>query len=384
MPRGAAGEYLLEVRSEEIPARMLPTGVRELATRLFEELMARGLPPRVVETGFSPRRLLLVMRGIPGKEPDREEEVLGPPARVAFAADGSPTPALHGFARKCGLPVEEIRRVTTEKGEYLGATLRSQGRPAPAVLAELVPRILAEISWPKTMRWGAGAGPWVRPVHGLVSLFDGEVVPLSLHGVAAGDTTVGHPILSPRPFRVRGAADYRRKLAARGIEIRADERRRVLLAGMEERAAAAGGLLVEDGELLEKLAALCEIPGVMEGSFDPEFLALPREVLTTSLRDHQSALTMTRAEGAAGGAREEKALGKNGKDVEAPLLPRFLTVMDRPDDPAGRVRSGNEWVVAARLADARFFYGEDKKVGLERRAEQLERLAFHEKLGSYA
>ncbi|HEY8020691.1 MAG TPA: glycine--tRNA ligase subunit beta, partial [Thermoanaerobaculia bacterium] len=133
---------------------------------------------------------------------------------------------------------------------------------------------------------------------------------------------------------------------------------------------------VEDGELLEKLAALCEIPGVMEGSFDPEFLALPREVLTTSLRDHQSALTVASAQA----KEEEKDLGKDS----VTLLPRFLTVMDRPDDPAGRVRSGNEWVVAARLADARFFYGEDKKVGLERRAEQLERLAFHEKLGSYA
>ncbi len=369
------GEYLLEVRSEEIPARMLAAGVKELATRLFEELMARGLPPREVETGFSPRRLLLVLRGLPGKEPDREEEVLGPPSRAAFAADGSPTPAFHGFAKKCGVAAEEVRRVATPKGEYLGATLRAQGRPAPEVLAELVPRLLAAISWPKTMRWGtgtigsAGSGPWVRPIHGIVSLFDGDLVPFSLFGVAAGDTTAGHPILSPRPFRVRGAADYRRKLADRGIETSPDERRRQLLASMEERAAESGGLLVEDAALLEKLAALCEIPGVMEGSFDAAFLALPREVLATSLRDHQSAFTIADVEG------EEGAVS---------LLPKFLTVMDRADDPAGRVRSGNEWVVAARLADARFFYGEDKKMGLAARAEQLARLGFHEKLGSYA
>ena len=209
----------------------------------------------------------------------------------------------------------------------------------------------------------------MRPIHGVVSLFDGELVPFSLFGVAAGDSTVGHPILSPRPFRVRGAADYRRKLADRGIEVRPEERRRLLQAEMEERAAESGGLLVDDPALLDKLAALCEIPGVLEGSFDEGFLALPREVLTTSLRDHQSALTVASAESAEGAVA---------------LLPKFLTVMDRPDDPAGRVRSGNEWVVAARLADARFFYGEDKKIGLERRAAQLARLGFHEKLGSYA
>jgi len=379
MPRGR-GEYLLEVRSEEIPARMLPAGVRELATRLFEELMARGLPPREVETGFSPRRLLLVMRGLPAQEPDREEEVLGPPLRVAYAADGSPTPALHGFARKCGLAPEELRRVATEKGEYLGATLRSAGRPAAEVLAELVPRILAEISWPKTMRWGAGdggGGPWVRPIHSIVSLLDGALVPFSLHGVAAGDATAGHPILSPRPFRVRGAVDYRRKLAARGIEVRPDERRRVLREGMEARAAEAGGRLVDDPVLLEKLTALCEIPGVVMGSFDPDFLALPREVLTISLRDHQSALTVASH---VVSDREETALGKEGGVA---LLPFFLTVMDRADDPVGRVRSGNEWVVAARLSDARFFYDEDRKVELADREEGLASLAFHEKLGSY-
>ncbi|HXO19211.1 MAG TPA: glycine--tRNA ligase subunit beta, partial [Thermoanaerobaculia bacterium] len=334
--------------------------------RLFEELMARGLGPRRVATGYTPRRLVLTMSGLPQREPDREEEVLGPPVRVAYTADGAPTPALQGFARRCGVSPDELRRIANEKGEYLAATLRTAGRPTPEVLAELVPRVLAELSWPKTMRWGSGEGPWVRPVHGVVSLFDGKLVPFDLYGIAAGDETVGHPVLSPKPFRVRGAADYRKKLATRGIEVRAEERRRSLLEAMSERAAAAGGRLVEDAALLNKLVALCEIPGVLEGSFDREFLELPAEVLTTSLRDHQSALTL-----------EAPADGGG-------LLPRFLTVMDRPDDPEGRARSGNEWVVAARLADARFFYAEDGKVGLARRAAQLDRLGFHERLGSYA
>jgi glycyl-tRNA synthetase beta chain len=358
------GEYLLEVRSEEIPARMLEPGVRELATRVFEELMARNLAPKEVETGYAPRRLVLVLTGLPEREPDREEQVMGPPVRAAYTADGAPTPALLGFAKRCGVEPDQLARVKTDKGEYLAATRKTEGKPAAGVLTEIVPRILAGISWAKMMRWGSGEGPWVRPVHGVVSLLDGDVVPFDFFGIAAGDTTEGHPNLSPAPFRVAGAEAYRRELGERAIEVRPAERRKILADTMRRRAEALGGKLVDDPALLDKLAAICEIPGVMEGRFDEAFLELPAEVLSTSLRDHQSALT-----------------------VEAPdggLLPCFLTVMDRPDDPKGRARSGNEWVVAARLADARFFYGEDRKAGLAHRAGQLERLAFHERLGSYA
>lgn len=360
------GEYLLEVRSEEIPARMLEPGTRELATRVFEDLMARGIGPREVETGFTPRRLVLILAGLPEREPDREEQVMGPPVRAAFTADGAPTPALLGFAKRTGLKPDQLSRVQTEKGEYLAATRKIEGRPTRDVLAEIVPRVLSGISWAKTMRWGSGEGPWVRPVHGVVSLLDGEVVPFDFFGIAAGDQTEGHPTLSPEPFRVSGVEEYRRQLAERHVEVRPAERRRVLHETMLARAEALGGRLVEDPALLDKLTAICEIPGVMEGRFGDAFLELPAEVLSTSLRDHQSALTVAAPNGNGG------------------LLPYFLTVMDRPDDPVGRARSGNEWVVAARLADARFFYGEDRKAGLVHRAEQLQRLNFQEKLGSYA
>src|SRR6185436_8398511 len=176
------GEYLLEVRSEEIPARMLEPGVRELATRVFEDLMARGIGPHEVETGYTPRRLILRLAGLPEREPDREEQVMGPPVRAAFTADGSPTPALLGFAKRTGLEPDQLARVQTEKGEYLAATKKIAGRPTREVLAEIVPRILGNISWAKTMRWGSGTGPWVRPLHGVISLLDGEVVPFSLYG----------------------------------------------------------------------------------------------------------------------------------------------------------------------------------------------------------
>jgi glycyl-tRNA synthetase beta chain len=358
------GEFLLEVRAEEIPARMLAAAAQELGSRLFEELMARGgLAPSEVETAYTPRRLVLILGGLPEREASRDEEVLGPPARAAFAADGSPTPAAQGFARRLGLDASALKRIATEKGEYVAAVRRIEGRATGEILGEIVPRVLAGIGWAKTMRWGTGVGPWVRPVHGLVALLDGEVVPCELFGVHASRTTIGHPILSPQPFEVADLADYRARLAERGLVIAPAERRRRLEAAMRERAAALGGELVVDAPLLDKLAAICEIPGVLEGAVAPEYLELPREVLATSLRDHQSALTVER---------------------DGRLLPVFLTVMDRPDDPVGRVRAGNEWVVAARLADAKFFYGKDRATRLAERAPQLANLTFHDKLGSYA
>ncbi len=359
----APGEFLLEVRCEEIPARMLQPAIRQLATRVFEEMMALNLAPREVHTGVTPRQLVLILKGLPEKEPDRQDQMIGPPASVAFGENGKPTAAALGFAKKCGVSAQRLERVETEKGEYVAATRKIAGRATGDVLAELVPEILQKLTWAKTMRWGEGEGPWVRPVHGVVALLDETVVPFNLMGVSSGKTTIGHPVLSPRPFSVKSAADYRRKMARRGIEVRFDVRKRKLSTRMRELAEAAGGELVPDEELLDKLTAICAVPGTVMGQFDSDYLALPREVLVASLRDHQSAFTVE----------------SNGK-----LMPCFLTVMDRPDDPAGRVQAGNEWVVEARLADARFFYEEDRKRSLEDRLENLEQLTFHARLGSYA
>ncbi|MGB3561730.1 MAG: glycine--tRNA ligase subunit beta [Thermoanaerobaculia bacterium] len=357
------GEFLLEVRCEEIPARMLAPAIRQLGTRLFEELLASNLAPAEVQTGFTPRRLMLLLKGLPEREPDRSEAKMGPPVAAAFDEAGEPTAAATGFAKKCGLRVEDLERVETDKGEYVVAEQKIEGRSTIDVLSQLVPQILGDLDWAKTMRWGSGDGPWVRPVHSLVALFGGEVVPFELFGVASGDTTCGHPVLSPQEFAVKGGSDYRRKMVRRGIEVRFEARQEKLLEKMNEAADGLGGALVEDAALLDKLAAICGIPGVIVGRFDPTFLTLPREVLITSLRDHQSAFTL---------------------ESDAKLLSCFLTVMDRPDDPAGRVQAGNEWVVEARLADAKFFYEEDKKTSLADRRAGLDQLIFHARLGSYA
>lgn len=356
-------EFFLEVRCEEIPARMLHPAMRELATRMFEELMARHLTARSVKTAFTPRRLALTLDGLPDHEPDREEQIIGPPTAAAFDTEGKPTSAAAGFARRCGVEVDQLETIRTEKGEYLAALQKTEGRPTIELLAELAPRALAELNWPKVMRWGSGEGPWVRPVHGIVALFGGRVVEFELFGVVSGKRTRGHPWLSSDTFEVAGSIDYGRKMARRRIVVKYENRRQKIREQMNRLAAAAGGRVVEDEALLDKLACICEVPGVVEGSFDPDYLRLPREVLVTSLRDHQSAF---------------------GVEADGELLPRFLTVMDRADDPEGRVRAGNEWVVEARLDDARFFYQEDRKVPLAKRGADLDQLTFHAHLGSYA
>lgn len=356
------GEFLLEVRSEEIPARMLPAGTRALATRFFEELVAANLVPDEVVTGFTPRRLMLCLKGLPKREADQRERIVGPPVKAAYR-DGKPTAALTGFAERCGVEPDAVQQVETEKGLYLAVEQERPGRRTIDVLAELVPRLLSEMHWPKVMRWGRRVGPWVRPVHGLVALFSEDIVPCELFGIASGTRTIGHPLHAPEAIEVRGYEAYVSALRRAGVEIHYERRRTILLETARREAESLGGVLVEDEALLDKLAAICGIPGLVRGSFDAAFLDLPREVLETSLRDHQSALSIEDGNGA--------------------LLPHFLTVMDRRDDPDELVRTGNEWVVVARLADARFFWQEDRRRSLSAHGEALEHLSFHAKLGSY-
>lgn len=354
-------EFLLEVRAEEIPARMVADASRRLASSFFETLVTRGLPPDSVESHYTVRRLIVCLRGLLEREPDREQEVFGPPATAAFDADGKPTQALVGFARRCGVEPEEVERRQTPKGEYAAVTTVTAGQPMVQILAEITPRLITEMEWPKPMLWGTSLGPWVRPVKGIVALLDGDVVPFEVFGINAGDTTVGHPILSPEPITVSGWKQYRGALAQRAIEIDAGERRGALERGFARVAEKLGGEVASDDALLERLVAMVEIPGIVAGECDPE--DIPGEVLTASLRDHQNAF---------------------GLKADGRPLPAFVTVMDRPDDPEGLVRQGNEWVVAARLEDARFFVAEDRKRTLEQRRPDLARLTFHRELGSYA
>lgn len=357
-------EYLLEIRADEIPSRLLRGGMKQLATRLFEDLMGRGLGPEEMVTGLGQRRFVLCCRGLPEHEPDREERELGPPKNEAYDDDGAPSPALTGFAERLGVEPADLEVVKTEKGEYVARVRHLAGRAVAEVLAEIVPRIVREIRWdgPK-LRHGSIDADWARPVRGLVSLLDGVVVPFELDGCRAGSATAGHPVLSPESFEVGGFEEYLAQLAERGIETSFEARRKRLKALLEGGAAELGGRLAEAPGLLDRLALRCEIPGVVAGTLDADYLGLPPEVVRTVLAQRQSAFAIT-----------------DGREV----LAHFLTVMDRTDDPEGMVKSGQEWAAAGHLGDARFHYESDRRTPLARRARRLEQFTFHPGLGHYA
>ncbi len=356
--------FLLELRTEEIPANALPGARRQLAEGLKRVLADAGFDAAAVKVMSTSLRLMARVDGLPERQADRTERLMGPPARIAFADDGTPTKAAEGFAKKAGLAVDALETESTDKGDYLAATVVHEGRATSEILSEIVPGVLTAMRFPKMMRWGLGEYYFVRPVHGLVALFDGAVVAMQVFGIAAGRETVGHRVHGPDPFEVSSDTEYVAALAERGVLIDPEERRRVLDARAVELAEEAGCRVHPDDALVAEHVELVEFPGLLRGAIDPEYLELPPEVVVTTLRYHQKCLILEHEDGS--------------------LAPQFLTVIDRRDDPEGLVRQGNEWVIGARLADARFFFDEDRKRRMEELAPGLSRLEFHRVLGSVA
>jgi len=354
--------FLLALRTEEIPANALPGARRQLKEGFVTALTEKGFEEVQVECRSTSRRLVVTVSGLPLRQADREERVMGPPARVAFDAEGRPTKAAEGFARKVGAGVENLERVETGKGEYLAAVVRHEGRATAEILAEIVPGVVQSLHFPKTMRWGLGRHAFVRPVHGVVALLDGEVVPLELFGIPAGRTTVGHRVHASGSFEVPAAQEYAGALAKRKVLIDPAERRRMLEEQAERLAGEAGCRVHPDEKLVAEHVELVEYPSLVRGRFDEAFLELPPEVVVTTLRHHQKCLILETQEGE--------------------LAPYFLAVIDRMDDPLELIRQGNEWVIGARLADARFFFLEDGKRPLASLVPELDRLEFHRVLGS--
>ncbi len=354
--------FLLEVRTEEIPAAALP-GARSQVAELFEKALCEaGMAGATVTALSTSRRLAVVIRDLVTRQPDRSEELTGPPVRVAFAEDGSPTPAGQGFARKVGIPLDQVGRVSTEKGEYLGATVVHRGRPTTEILSAMVPVVIAALRFPKMMRWGSGDHLFVRPVHGLVALLDEAVVPCEVFGVSAGRTTVGHRVHDAESFALAHAEDYADALATRGVVVDPGQRRARLAELAERLAAEAGRRVHPDPQLMAEHVELVEWPGLVAGSFAEGFLELPPEVVVTTLRHHQKCLVL--------------------EDDGGNLAPGFIAVVDRRDDPRGLIRQGNEWVIGARLTDAGFFFAEDCQRPLADLVPGLDRLEFHRVLGS--
>jgi glycyl-tRNA synthetase beta chain len=352
------GELLLELLSEEIPARMQRRAIDDLVALLRDKLAAAEIPAASLHGYVTPRRLAVIADGIPGHQPDRSEERRGP--RV-----GSPAQALDGFLRAAGLQsIDECEIRDTGRGEFYFAVVERPGRPAAAILPELLRAAIGELPWPKSMRFPASSLRWVRPLTSVICLFDGVVLPLPLDQIPVGRVTSGHRFLSEGEIAVENATDYREKLEAAYVILDHDRRKGVIAADLKRLATAAGLAVKPDPALLDEVAGLVEFPVVLMGNIDADFvLFLPAEVLVSAMRTHQKYFS---------------CLDRDGTPA-----PRFLFVANNLTPDHGRtIIAGNERVLRARLADARFFWGQDRKIRLDDRVEALKVRVYHEKLGS--
>ncbi len=357
-------DFLLEIGTEEIPARMIDSAREELAKRVNDLLQRERLGNTGIEAYSTPRRLAVLASGVAEAQPDVREQVTGPSLKVAYK-DGVPTPAAEAFAKKVNLPVTALEKITTPKGDYLAATVQKKGRPAADILAEGLPKEIAGIYWAKNMYWrGKSAERFVRPVRWLVTLLDGEVVPLEFAGISASGTSEGHRILSSGALAIRRPANYVETLADGSVIASAAEREHRIRKALDAAARTVpGARWREDKSLLDTVVNLTEFPSAILGSFDPEFLALADEVLVTVMRDHQKYFAL--------------------EDGNGKLLPHFLAVLNTDGDPDGLIQHGNERVLRARFNDARFFWNTDQKIPLRERVEMLKSVTFQKDLGSY-
>jgi glycyl-tRNA synthetase beta chain len=355
-------EFFLEIGTEEIPAGFIPRAMAEMEAMITKELTNARLSYTTVQTMATPRRLALVVKDVPAVQPDAEITAMGPSKKAAFDADGKPTKAAEGFARGQGVAVADLQVVTTDKGEYLAATKRETGRPAHELLSEILPVMVANIPFKKSMRWGDLDVRFARPIHWIVALFDGVVVPFAFGNIESGSTSRGHRFMANTPFPVRNFSHYLDE-CERHFVIADPERRKEIIRRESHRvAAAAGGHLLPDEDLLEQITYLVEYPSAVHGSFSREFLKVPKEVLITSMRSHQRYFSIV--------------------DGQGNLMPGFITINNTlTDDPAVVVR-GNERVLRARLSDARFFFEEDQKTKQDARVEELKKVVYQQKLGT--
>ena len=349
-------QLLLELFSEEIPARMQARAAEDLQRLVSDGLKAAGLPFDAAKCFVTPRRLCLVADGLPLTQPDREEERKGP--RV-----DAPEKAVQGFLSSTGMRLDQLQKRDTGKGEFYFAVTASKGQPSATLIPGIIEKTVREFPWPKSMRWGAGGLRWVRPLHSLLCLFDGAPLTFEIDGVRAGDTTRGHRFMAPDTIRVRNFDDYRAALEKAFVCLDAADRKARILQQATALAAADGLELIPDEALLDEVAGLNEWPTALLGKFDEAFLEVPPEVLRTAMRTHQKYFSLR---------------GKDGK-----FAPRFIVVANLlAADGGTKITEGNQRVLAARLSDAKFFWDQDCRETLENRLEGLKDMVFHARLGS--
>ena len=357
-------EFLLEIGTEEIPARMLKRATADLKSALEQTLTEANLAFTPLEVHGAPRQLTLWGREVATRQEDREETITGPPVRIAYDGDGNPTKALLGFLRKnAHLNEDQLIHIQQKKGAVVGATIAVKGKATVDILREAIPQLLNQMHFPKNMRWGSGSTRFVRPVRNLLALLGDEVIDFEFAGARASDHSFGHRICGRASFPVTSINQYLAEKEKNGILVSHQARLDAIKAQIDAHLQSVGGALVPDEGLLREVADLVEQPLVILGSFDPMFLEIPREVLVVSLRDHQKSFSV--------------------QDESGSLMPYFLAMASMVDDPKGFIKKGNEWVLNARLWDAKFFWEADLKKDPDAMRLKLKDLMFVKSIGSY-
>src|SRR6201987_1058167 len=362
----AAGDFLFEIGCEELPAGMIAKASNELKAILEKYFSTNGLidSSNRIEAFGGPRRLTAIAHGVRLRQADVVREERGRPKSVAYDNLGEPTRAAMSFAEKQGIPVSKLVTVNTPKGEYVSATQLIEGRLASKVLTEFLPQVIREITWPRSMYWTGAHGPrFIRPIRWIVAILNGKVVPFSFAGVNAGNRTDGPRFLGKRNIPVSGPRDYELKLKKNFVISRPEERRKKIETELRSQASRKNLRAHEDEALLELITYLNEYPTVIAGNFNPNFLALPDEILITVMRDHQKYFALE---------------ARGGR-----LAPNFLAVINLNKDSKGLVRAGHERVLRARFADAQFFWETDQKCRLADYLSKLAHVTYERRLGSY-
>jgi glycyl-tRNA synthetase beta chain len=357
-----SNELLFEIGTEEIPAGFLSKAVVDMEGILRKTLTEKRIAFEGIKCLATPRRLVVHISGLAQKQEDQTIEKLGPAKKSAFDENGQPTKAAAGFARGQGLEVSQLETIVTEKGEYLGARKTIAGRPTAQELPDILKYFLLSIPFRKSMRWAGYELRFARPVHWLLALYCGNVIPLKIEDIESSNTSRGHRFMNPETFEVSDFADYLNKTRNHFVIADPAERKTIILDEAQKSAAEVGGKLLYTEELLDTISFIVEFPVIVRGGFDDSYLKIPKEVLTTTMISHQKYFPVV--------------------DDEGRLLPYFIAVSNTKPRDLSVVSRGNERVLAARLADAQFFFEEDKKVPLENRVESLKKVVFHTLLGT--
>jgi glycyl-tRNA synthetase beta chain len=355
-------ELLLEIGTEEIPAGFIPQALADLESLARKELQANRIDFEGVKTLGTPRRLVLWIRSVSEKQRDEEIRKMGPSKQAAFDSQGNPTKAAIGFARSQSVSVESLKVVQTEKGEYICAVREEPGKPTHEILPSLLPRTILSIPFQKSMRWADVSIRFVRPIHWVLALFGGELIPFEIGNVKSGNVTSGHRFMHSDPIRVDDFDSYLHQMRKAFVIVDPVERRKRIEEEMVQEAASVSGRILKDEELLDEVNFLVEYPVALCGHFDRKFLSLPGEVIVHSMKEHQRYFPLV--------------------DDRGSLLPHFICISNIAPKDRRVVVEGNERVLNARLSDANYFFQEDMKIPLEKRVEELKKVVFQSKLGT--